>query len=57
MTIRELALTVKLMRDAQRDYFRDRSQENLQLAKKYEKQVDEMVTEALVGKNLFEKGD
>lgn len=54
MNASQLATLVKLMRDAQRTYFRARTSENLSSAKALESQVDTAVAHVLAGPSLFE---
>lgn len=53
---RDLAQLVELMRDAQKEYFKTRSQNALQNAKNWERQVDRAVEKMLHPEN-FRKGD
>ena len=43
MTVGEFAELVEKMREAQKEYFRKRTSEMLQISKRYEKQVDEQL--------------
>ena len=43
MTVGEFAELVEKMREAQKEYFRKRTREMLQISKQYEKQVDEQL--------------
>lgn len=54
MTLREFALLVKTMRDAQKGYFHTPSHPNLASAKKLESTVDQRTDEILNG-SLFER--
>lgn len=43
MTVGEFAELVEKMREAQKEYFKKRTSETLQISKRYEKQVDEQL--------------
>jgi hypothetical protein len=43
MSIEEFAELVRIMRDAQKDYFKTRSDASLHKSKSFEKQVDEQI--------------
>ena len=43
MTVGEFAELVEKMREAQKEYFKKRTIETLQISKQYEKQVDEQL--------------
>lgn len=55
MTLQELAKLAKSMRDAQKKYFRDRSPQNLNVSKDWERRLDTAVAEVLdeKGPSLF----
>ncbi len=57
MTLEELAKLGRSMRDAQRKYFRDRSPQNLNVSKDWERRLDAAVAEVLDdnGPGLFDE--
>ena len=52
MNEREIITAVKLMREAQKEYFRTRSHESLRKSKALEKRVDDMIEEYFNPKQL-----
>lgn len=55
MTIHELARMVLDMRDAQRAYFRTRTQGDLESSKRREREIDRVVGEILSPPTLFDR--
>lgn len=57
MTLQELAKLASSVRDAQRRYFRDRSPQNLNMSKDWERRLDAAVQEILEPQNpgLFDE--
>jgi hypothetical protein len=47
MEIKELALKVQAVRDAQKKYFRERTQSSLQHSKVLEKEIDDIIADII----------
>lgn len=55
MTLTELAKLAKGMREAQRRYFRDRSPQNLNYSKDWERKLDAAIEEVLHQPGLYDQ--
>ncbi len=51
----QLAEKVKQMRDAQKDYFKNRTRSALELSKKLEKELDQVISDILSYKDAQKK--